>query len=138
MRPEEKCVSLETAKKLKEAGFPQVTERCWWADVESCIDGSKPRIIEGSLWTLHYGKPVWHEATSWWFAAPDAQEIGVELGDYVGAELNASSRRRNKWHCYYKAKKMRDDDFPWPIKGYENEAEARAAAFLYLKQQNLI
>lgn len=74
MKPEEKCVSLSTAKKLKEAGFPKgdfnnpATERIWidWAD-ESTNGMKNP------YWCLVGSASISDDCE--WFSAPDAQEL---------------------------------------------------------------
>lgn len=109
MQPSEKCVSLETAGKLKEAGFPQETEH-WFGFEGNFMDGRYP-------------------ATS--IAAPDATEIGVLLPEYIEGQKLYCWRSDIGWHVGY-------FDKPFTSSQGLNEAEARAACWLYLKQNNLL
>lgn len=70
MKPEEKCVSLSTAKKLKDAGFPQDTERIYVVTIELpngyfitnlCADDDP------------WGHNMYPDGNS--YSAPDAQEL---------------------------------------------------------------
>jgi hypothetical protein len=124
MTPEQKVVSLETAGKLKEAGFPQDMER-WWNILEK-EDGSIVELLES--------QPP--EGRWLGFAAPDAQEIG-EL-------LPARLDRFGQLSCT--KDKYSPDEWPVWECGYTsgerfrsvNEAEARAQLWLWLKEQKLI
>lgn len=127
MTPIEKCVSLETAKKLKEAGFPQKTERKWAFHVNN-VD---------PVWSIQYDDDdswMGYEVT----AAPDAQEIGALLPQSIHTE-------DGDWQ--FGQRKELDNihvTFYWNPSGtkkgfdHHNEAEARAACWLYLKEQKLI
>jgi hypothetical protein len=138
MTPESKCVSLATAKALKEAGFPQDTERAWLE-----VENSKLiyRNQNGDV-----GVP-----------APDAQEIGEllpEVTDQGFLEFTKSLYEDGEeWEVFYcdiskdtepvagmpNVMKLRmDKTIVSPVFGHKNEAEARAACWLYLKQQKLI
>jgi hypothetical protein len=135
--PKSKCVSLGTAKKLKEAGFPQDTER-WWALPRG---GNKivPHLV--NYHSTRIGEI---------YAAPDAQEIAEQLpfrakwdiagqwsNDWLPHEMFMPTLKHRKWFrfCY-----MGDNDV---VLGgmwfeHENEAEARAACWLWLREQKLI
>lgn len=127
MRPEEKCVSLKTAKKLLAAGFPQDTEKWWCTDL-----GELTYSRDCSSYTKSQcGDHV---------AAPDAQEIGELLPATVDGKYGdctrwfGSRRTQGQWHVWYE--NGRDDEKL--LFTHENEAEARASAWLWLKEQKLI
>lgn len=113
MTPQEKCVSLETARRLKENNFPQETERVWF-----CIGVDKFELL-----TVEYLRGCVQE-TDELYAAPDSAELGELLPKgsmfvkYAGGWMDVTEGM--------------------PSNGNVNEAEARAAAWLYLKENNLL
>lgn len=113
MTPEQKVVSLETAKKLKEAEFPQDTERRWDENGRLVYD-------------------VERMDTAACVAAPDAQEIGALLPMIIHAgygDWQFGERKVGEvWWNPSGTKKSFE---------YLDEAEARAAAWLWLKEQGL-
>lgn len=129
MTPEQKCVSSDTAIALEVAGFPQNTER-WWIDKTD---------FDGQLWIENheptYELGSWAEMEEWsdtgrvrsHYAAPDAQEIGELLPRNLGSEL-FMQLRKSGWL-------VRVDGYEVL---HENEAEARAACWLWLKENKLI
>lgn len=123
MTPQDKCVSLETAEKLKEAGFPQDTERRW-------IRTEHTWFIDPMMATpdvlINHGV---------WYSAPDAQEIM----DLLPALTKSWYQEKTG---FYRCETMIFDAFGFATdvvsyKG-ENEAEARAQVWLYLKDNNLL
>jgi hypothetical protein len=72
---ERNVVTLDTAKKLKAAGFPQ--EAYFWYDDDD-LWGTDDYVDEGSLFSPD---PKWH------IAAPTAQEIADQLREYVKDEV---------------------------------------------------
>lgn len=125
MKPENKVVSLETAKRLKAAGFPQDTER-WWSTgtyPEHSSDGGK---FHASLCyrNEHF---KYQKSLADRFAAPDAQEIGELFPRNLGSEL-FMQLRKSGWLVRVDGHEVL----------HENEAEARASVWLYLKENKLI
>lgn len=148
MNKENKCVSLETARKLKYAGFPQDTERYWetsfssgWLRLSDDVAQGYYLIRQPGLSTTGDCKPT--------FAAPDAQEIGEELpfrnkrmGTVNDARLrceklpaNYIDGERNIWCLFYVDE---DNDTHVTPNFIASEAEARASMWLYLKENKLI
>lgn len=122
MTPQKKCVSLETAKKLLAAGFPQDTERWFIPDKEQ---------IGYGLFSTNLKKE------NGWIAAPNAQEIGIELPEVIHAEDGSYQFGQRKEHGAMTV-------FYWNPSGtkkawsFLDEAEARAAAYLWLKERKLV
>ena len=126
MLPSQKCVSLETARKLQAAGFPQETERYFMHDDNFKTD---------ELWERTHWETVedeWGSGRNFdsieKIAAPDAQEIGELLPGGCGFE-----KQENQWACHP----------PGDYEAYEwiyadTEANVRAAMWLSLKEQKLI
>lgn len=106
-------VSFETAKRLKEAGFPQPKER------EVCT-GNFWYDVDGDL--ICYGHTVdeWGEMAYYNHEhfAPVATDILIELGDYHLEYFEG------KFTCIHKSKLV-DTEFE-----HENAAEACALAWL--------
>lgn len=127
MKPEQKCVSLETAKRLKEAGFPQDTER-WWRDGAGVQlrNHNYPQEIDTSDYYQDY-------------AAPDSQEIGELLPPKAKPDADSNSLPIEYWKdeesCVVAI--MHYDSIIEMWRG-KNEAEARAACWLFLKEKGLI
>lgn len=126
MKTEQKVVSLETARRLKENNFPQDTER-WYMEGGTLL--SADDIDSG-----HYHIEV---DEGLFTAAPDSAELG---------ELLPSSIEHNGGSTFLKQRKLTEGDyeirFSSPIgekfMRNKNEAEARAAAWLWLKENNLL
>ena len=142
MKIEQICVSLELAKQLKEAGYPQ--ESLFYVD-EASKQTTYPntefrkiiREVDGKLTNTEY------------FSSPTASELLEELPNYISDTPDGFYLHIAKWHeeiekepyqCFYK-----------PAKGnvkraFENFAEFRgnttqdalAKMWLYLKQNNLL
>jgi hypothetical protein len=134
MQPESKVVSLETAKKLKESGFPQDTERYW--------------LDTGSVANEDESYSVVHEeedcgGVEGYIAAPDAQEIGELLPESIEDEeywLTTFKCTRKGWWVVYNqsgqdaATSKNCKESIWS----PSESEARAACWIYLKENKLI
>lgn len=136
MKPEEKCVSLETAKKLKEAGFPEHgTERTWSIGGDKCEKD----------WTLVNEDDEAVSRTTF-IAAPDAQEIGELLPadipgfyDEAPTYFLVCAKFDDGWMLEYEHAVDSGGYKPRYVSmGYANESEARAACWLYLKENKLI
>ncbi len=114
MIPEQKCVSLETAKLLAQAGFLEETQYTWFQDEESQWQLLPTERNEGKSW----------EGCA---SAPDAQEIGGLLPDGY-----FTYRRGTSWFT--------GKDLHQLAVGVATatEAEARATLWLWLKEQKLI
>jgi hypothetical protein len=137
MKPESKVVTLGTARRLKAAGFPQNTER-WW-----CLRAdAKWQIASGGVLA---GRFLRSERV----AAPDATEIGELLPATIRKDDVAyyfeiakhdwppEQKHKEAWGWCYNSYK--DDKRNWRGSGtYENQAEAVADCWLYLKEKKLI
>ncbi len=115
MTPESKVVSLETAKRLKDAGFPQDTERAWRDWEPKCY-----------LTKFTHG----HEE-KFMIAAPDAQEIGKLTPKTLGGNFLFQLRVVG-WVIRVGNGEVVQEFIN------ANEAEARAEAWLWLKENNLL
>lgn len=116
MQPVEKYVSLKTAKKLKEAGFPQETERWWFTTngVDWSLGGAFSSRSDGNI------------------AAPDAQEIGelLPIGITTYKGKSGWTVRRQKQNCCGYNQVISPNRL-----SFQTEAEARAAAWLWFKEE---
>ncbi len=145
MRAEDKCVSQKTAEALKEAGFPQDTERWWsaWSD-HAPIEHTDCHELHWELGGANDG------AIAPRVAAPDAEEIGVllpaEVRDTHGTRRYLHFNKENwdmtlnmeeAWSWDYSSCNNEDQQH-FDGKTFVNEAEARAAAWLWLKEKGLI
>lgn len=149
MTPAEKCVSLETARKLQAAGFPQDTHFSWlpviFSHKETVVERSEPRVVyvEPALVTGEYylSCDTKEEMRDGIVAAPDAQEIG-ELLPYSTDSYGLYMQKFHRdWIVYYSMHSWLYDiggKFPENKPSISaNEAEARASAWLYLKENGL-
>jgi len=138
MRPEDKVVSLETAKKLREAGFPQDTESTEWAWIKWKL----------KFWQLENRRaadyPDYSEhGEGGVLAAPDATEILEHLpigivytGERMNIYLNADDYSGDrKFECGYS---MYGDCMDFIGGREKTESEARATCYLELKENGLI
>jgi hypothetical protein len=130
MTPQEKCVSLETAKRLRDSKFPQDTERCYLHDGVFLGRGEVTDALLGTVMA---------------FAAPDAQEIGellpYEIADahrkyYLVVELCVEDDATRLWKVRYAT--VSGGVIYGGVHFDKNLAEAFSAAWLWLKEQNLI
>ena len=122
MTPQKKCVSLETARRLKAEGFTQYTERYWKSD---------------GGWHLSVKRGV-HSV-----AAPDATEIGELLPQFLQSSdrrlwISTDRTTKKRWECTVESYKNGEDRKNIFIGRSDNEAEARAQVWLYLKENNLL
>ena len=111
MKPEDKVVSLETARKLKDAGFPQEDMEHWWHEkvlnfIEGKMKGGKTEMVLGQ-------KVIGNFDCAGHMAAPDAQEVGDQLPacitqDGVNRYLNCEkdcyddASKPQMWHWSYR------------------------------------
>ncbi len=138
MTPSQKVVSLETAKRLKAKGFPQDTER-WWTVSSAVISPD----AEYHLTSHPFDWGEFHK-----IAAPDATEIGELLPQripyeqgYLWIETCKLPPKRDDldqegWECSITL--STDDGGSMYLSRHLSEAEARAACWLWLKEQKLI
>lgn len=115
------CVSLELAKQLKEAGYPQESF-FWWR-----YNWSKEKYeIQGE----NRGED---------FAAPTSAELGEQLPDSIHAApityFLDYQKLGDTWKIDYRD--ADDDQLLWSI-GSDNEADIRAKMWLLLKEKGLI
>ncbi len=118
MKPEQKCVSLETAKKLKETGFPQEMER-YWVDGEHV---SLPLLLR--RFTEDKRTDV--------YAAPDAQEILEAIPSR--RQLFIDIRYADSLKQYFVENKGSSLTTQFH---HANLSEALARAWLFLKEKNI-
>ena len=113
-----KTVSLELSKQLKEAGYPQETEFCYYRNADEYHFLRNP--FEGKM------RPF-PEKT---YASPTADEILEQLPEYVMVH-----RENSGWYCEFKTVSGRKTDI-----GFFGDTIADAAAkmWLYLKKEKLI
>lgn len=128
MKPEEKCVSLETAKKLKDAGFPQNTERAW--------------LQKSTGWSLVRNDNFTGLKDDIHAAAPDAQELSStipfrskKMKTVNDARFSMLKLPEDTWMCWYFDEDTDEDKTPRFIGSMQ---ESLAMMFLYLKENNLI
>lgn len=126
MKIEQKVVSLETAKKLKKIGFPQDTERVY------LLHRSKEYSLENTLW-FESEDGEWGCRCSIKdlcpIAAPDAQEIGELL-----------IKNENLVTMFFPNGRCQIALPEWPSSYFEreNEAEARAAIWIWLQSRPIL
>lgn len=137
MTPQEKCVSLETARELKHAGFPQDMERYWETSFSAASLHLASEVAESyylvpkpNMCTTGDCKPI--------FAAPDAQEIAELLPWYIQEHCvfvgqRMEWRNPNNYTVVYGTLK----DIFHSVSA-DSEVEARASMWLYLKESKLI
>lgn len=122
MTPSAKCVSLITAQRLLAVGFPQETERYWHKQ-----EGKKE-------WEICLDNYAFGERDNRIFiAAPDAQELGEKLGVWL-MRLDITAVTDIGLHFRLNDEMGR----ALYVNDAVNEAEARAACYIYLKEQGLI
>lgn len=137
MTPQEKCVSLSTAKKLKDAGFPQDTERHYFPDIlarsEKLISKPEDSVpvyeVKATMITDAYtlSSDPREEYRDGIVAAPDMQEISVLL-----PAGTAICKGLQGWSCKSRWKTPRGH------KQFCSGVEVAAWCWLYLKENNLI
>lgn len=130
------CVSLETAKRLKELGFPQNTDFYW---VEfNAMDR------DGTYWTLMGKKQCDSLAISQYrhdlglLAAPHSGELGewmYEESDYGSGYM--TKKTDYGWRVYKKVWGQQIIQVK-ELGNFETEAEARANCLIYLAENGLI
>lgn len=117
-----KVVSLETAKKLKEAGFPQPLIPTFYYHYDRLMYNSNQYEFEVS--------------EKLWVAAPTADEILEKLPHAVndGSFLHIRKDENGKYAVLYTILADTYHGFSW----YENLSEAAAQMYEYLKKEGLI
>lgn len=150
MTLDQQVVSLDLAKQLKEAGYPQRIDEngrhplstfFYWQ--EFCL--KRTDICE---WFLMWNSKREKDGRSWYagrvIAAPTVAELGEELPQII-----TSNRIGDGWLIIEKYQGGSDHAVIWKIRyemhgeiavekqGY-SEADARARMWLYLKKENLL
>lgn len=140
MTPSEKCVSQTTALKLRDAGWTAETERSW-------VFEKAVGTLSEDHWELvsteelgDYGVGIEDGVL---LLAPDAQEIGELLPANFGSETHNWGTLKihadaggNCWEM--SITRSDSDGGSEVVEVYANEAEARAACWLWLKENKLI
>jgi hypothetical protein len=124
MTLEDICVSLDLAKQLKEAGYPQRTIFCW-AEV-----GHKDKS-GNNVWEYELMVNVF-QADNEFIAAPTTSEIGEKLKELKGEEL--PKYYNGDWFFFVLTGKFAGAE---EITS-DTEANARAKMWLYLKKEGLL
>jgi len=138
-----KTVTLETAKKLREAGFPQETHHKW-------IEGSNGQ----GVYFLDCDLRVIASHKGWDIvAAPTAEEVLDQLPAWIKMEDDEGQaylivekyEDENNENCNYKVKyESAYAEYPEPSRLIDEDlwfvtlAEAAAKMWLYLKEHKLI
>lgn len=112
-------VSLESAKRLKTAGFPQKSYSFWYDD-----SGPGRAFLADSDY-VYLGLEEWHR-----IAAPTAQEVADELPNELQPEIVNGLRQFKTFYMHHEG--------PWEagyeVFGYvEAETMVEALALLWLK-----
>jgi len=114
-RIEDKVVSLELAKRMKELGWDYETER-WWA----IFDAESGEL--GNIKEIANLKGDFEDCIS----APDV----IEVGDELPCGYYSIREEIGKWECWLRTEKQK-------VEG-NTEAEARGKMWCYLKEKKLI
>ena len=123
-----KCVSLELAKELKEAGYKQ--EGLWW--YVSVRKGEPELYQESPLGLIEATTSYAYKRIA---VAPTVTELGeaLSVNSKIRGILNYS-KDGNLWRCLF-GKQMPEHTYAT----FElTEADARAKRLLYLKKENLL
>lgn len=133
---EKQVVSLELAKQLKEAGYPQ--EGVWWWNNKFDSDSDIPD--EFCLYSTERKNEIldWYESEKSKpeiYVAPTVAELGEALPwGYCSGKLHNTSSKKVEflgWYC----DEINVDE---PQEKSDTEADARAKAWLYLKKEGLL
>ena len=125
------CVSLELAKQLKEAGFPQeslfywVYPGTWWGDGDEPLLFERGHFFRSSTFVV--GKDCG-------IPAPTVAELGEALPAYLDNN-NTPTLTLDKgdgWDCCYKDRKQHH------LVGAEKMSDVLAKMWLYLKKEGLL
>jgi len=116
MKIEDKVVSLELARKMKELWWEFKTERYW----------RKKLLVKDEIWEVVNSNKV---EGCVYIPAPDAIEIGERLPENCFTE-----KWHNRWHGYVNEKNEScDEEF-----NEDSEAEARGKCWCYLTEKGLL
>lgn len=136
MKPEDIVVSLEMAKKLKDAGWPQEDHCHYWSvpygqEMDAWVIVP---YVTGAGWHTPKDDPPTFKDRSLFFAAPTAEEILRRLPDE--AEGRAFGMSYDSAHGSVGYAGSANDD--GPIFTDTSLAHATAAMWLYLKEHSLL
>lgn len=132
-------VSLDLAKQLKEAGYPQESEFCWYSHRHPNINGGK--FYDTLEWGHAYEGD--YDTYNLLAAAPLANELLEQLPYYIeqgtGYYLNCTKAGEGMYICFYRA----DNDEHTPVMNMKSFGggslpDALAEMWLYLKKENLL
>ena len=123
MNIEKQVVSLELAKQLKDAGYPQ--EGLWW-------------------WTNRMGRfrivsdvPHTQYVTDIYYAAPTVAELGEKIKGVCFSWYGTYVKDNECWYVFWAEDTQSFRDKQW-ITDADTEANARAKMLLYLHKEGLI
>lgn len=123
---ESHVVSLELAEQLLVAGYPQEGNQFYWVkdyDINNNFTGESPVIK--------------HEEMLWYQEMEKASICAAPLASELGEQL----KLRDNTDCFqWKPPYYDQVKKGWPFQKdlYQKEVDARAAYWLYLKQENLL
>lgn len=143
MTPEELCVSLELAKDLKQNGYPQESLHYWKNYMLTAYEWQK----QNSFWLSDSTYDIDEEAYDNYYrkrkpdmeiyTAPTSTEIGEKLPNEVVIQrktviLPDGTEIENQWCAIYVAGENTTFEYD------ENETNARAKLWIWLKKNNLL
>jgi hypothetical protein len=142
MKLEDQVVSLELAKKLKEAGYKQ-KGLWWWQHNVTGVrkgqkDGSVPYVFHSETKEIVTKEEITDSNDDYsgnyrtercFYAAPTVAELGDKLKNItVVSFFPYYIKKKNVWHIGFKESNIDEN----------TEANARAKMWLYLKENNLL
>lgn len=141
MQAERKVVPVHVAQELKRLGFSHETERFWYqyvGDFTEDMENGRPAIKSGD-WELRDAN-LWGNGVGEHLPAPDAQEIDLP------AMIESSTLRyyliidraiNGSWAVLYKTYTTSGASLV-PLFAGQNEAQARAEVWIFLRDNKLI
>ncbi len=133
MKLEDKVVSLDLAKRMKELGWDYETERYW---VYASNGYQKGHPSHKMIWELRRNRNI----MSWskYIPAPDAIEVGERLPEMLSIKKDGNHildcyKHNGTWRVIYKS----DRGLGALCEEFKdgNEAEARGKMWCYLKEK---
>lgn len=126
------CVSLDLAKQLKEAGYPQESLFVWG-------QRKYPTSIAENKWfdpDLFY---LGEEGLKVLCVAPTASEIGEKFGGHLSIDKTDKGRWVTKYWWGEEYTGLRDGHITdWHMEAENNLCDSLAKMWLYLKENNLL
>ncbi len=131
MTLEQQVVSLQLAKQLKEAGYPQDESLFYWYEQYKDLNTGKGNIYweanHETSWFPSPGSCVRRTGNK--IAAPTVAELGEKMPIYIQTH-KTNGEQGKKWYCSHMIRKNFSNE--------DTEANARAKMWLYLKKENVL